>query len=120
MCIRDSSDTQALDENFSVLVGLKSLVVAVSTCHTEGEALNFSVRGSLDDFERAFLRLIDKTNACFVLYGINTVHQVFCLSEAVFIGYSVLVHRQAAKGSAVEVELHALSLIHILLFISDI
>ena len=76
------SDTQALDENFSVLVGLKSLVVAVSTCHTEGEALNFSVRGSLDDFERAFLRLIDKTNACFVLYGIglavfldgNTVH----------------------------------------------
>ena len=65
------TDTQALNKDFSVLIGLKGLVVAVSTCHTEREALNFTVRGSLYDFERAFLCVIDKANACFVFYGIG-------------------------------------------------
>ena len=65
------ANAEIFDEDFAVLVGLKGLVVTVRTCHTEGEALNFTVRGSLYDFERAFLCVIDKSNACFVLYGIG-------------------------------------------------
>ena len=67
------ANTQTLNEDFAVFVGLKGLVI-VRACYPEREALQFSIRGSLNDFQRAFLCSVDKANACFVLYGIGIFH----------------------------------------------
>lgn len=64
------ANTQAINEDFAVFVSLKGLVI-VRTCYSKREALQFSIRGSLNDFQRAFLCGVDKANACLVLYGIG-------------------------------------------------
>ena len=64
------ANTQALNEDFAVFVCLKGLVI-VRACYSKRETVQFSIRGSLNNFQRAFLCGVDKANACLVLYGIG-------------------------------------------------
>ena len=65
------ANSQTFNEDLTVFIGLKGLVISVCSCHTEGEALYNFVRRSFYDLQRAFLRCIDKSNTCFVFNCID-------------------------------------------------
>ena len=44
------TDTQVFDVDFTVPVSLEGLVIGISSCNTEREALNLAIRRCLDDF----------------------------------------------------------------------
>lgn len=54
------ADAQVFNEDLTVSVRGEGHVVAVGTGHAEGKALFLSVAGGLDDFQRAFQRLVDE------------------------------------------------------------
>ena len=63
------TDTEIINDDLAVFVGGEYADISVRSGDTEREALNFAVRGSLDDFQRADLRRIDKALSGFVLHG---------------------------------------------------
>ena len=63
------TDAEIFNDDFAVFVGGEHTDISVRTGHSERETLNFAIRGSLDDFQRAGLRRIDKALSGFVLHG---------------------------------------------------
>ena len=62
-------DTQALDENDTLCIGLEHPVIAVGPGNSEGKSFQLSVRGGLGDPERTHLRRIDKALSGFIFHG---------------------------------------------------
>ena len=85
-------DTQALDENEALRIGLEHLVIAVGPGNTEGKSFQLSVRGGLDDPERPHLRRIDKALSGFIFHG----HGFAVRGDGKIVG--VLIQIKALRG----------------------
>jgi hypothetical protein len=79
------TNAEIFDDDLAVFVGSEYADISVRSGDTEREALNFAVRGSLDDFQRADLRRIDKALSGLVLHG----HDLAVLDDFKIVGVIV-------------------------------